>query len=91
MRKKLLAAKVTAKYKGLSEDEVKTLVVDDKWLAAIAVDVQIELNRISQALTGRVKLLADRYATPLSKLSEEVESLSHRVDKHLKLMGLVWN
>ena len=60
---KALDAKVTAKYKVVSEEEVKTLVVDDKWLAALASDVQTELNRISQALTGRVKELAERYAS----------------------------
>ncbi|MBA2396884.1 MAG: type I restriction-modification system subunit M [Ktedonobacteraceae bacterium] len=87
---KVLDAKVTAKYRLLSEDEVKTLVVDDKWLATLASDVQTELNRISQALTGRVKELAERYVTPLPKITEEVEVLSGKVDAHLKKMGFVW-
>ena len=60
-----LDAKVAAKYKALSEDEIKTLVVDDKWLATLAADVQTELDRVSQALTGRIKELAERYAAPL--------------------------
>ena len=30
----------------LSEAEIKTLVVDDKWLAALAADVQGELDRV---------------------------------------------
>ena len=56
----------------------------------LASDVQTELNRISQALTGRIKELAERYATPLPRLSEEVEVLSGKVDAHLKKMGFVW-
>jgi len=88
---KALAAKVAAKYPKLSEDEIKTLVVDDKWLAALAADVQSELDRVSQALTGRIRQLAERYATPLPKLTREVESLAARVDEHLKKMGAVWN
>jgi len=88
---KALDAKVTSRYKTLSENEVKTLVVDDKWLATLATDVQTELNRISQALTGRIKQLAERYATPLPKLSEEVEVLSGKVEAHLKRMGFVWS
>jgi type I restriction enzyme M protein len=87
---KALEGKVSAKYEKLSEDEVKVLVVDDKWLATIAADVQGELNRISQALTGRVKELAERYAVPLAKLTEEVEVLSGKVDEHLQRMGFVW-
>jgi type I restriction enzyme M protein len=87
---KALEAKVTAKYKALSEDEVKMLVVEDKWLATLVSDVQNELNRISQALTERVKELAERYATPLPKLSEDVEVLTSKVNAHLERMGFVW-
>ena len=87
---KALDAKVAAKYKVLSEDEVKTLVIEDKWLATLASDVQTELNRISQALTGRIKELAERYATPLPKLTAEVEELSSKVEAHLQKMGFVW-
>jgi len=87
---KALDAKVTAKYKALSEDKVKTLVVDDKWLITLAADVQTELNRISQVLTGRIKELAERYITPLPRLTEEVETLSAQVHEHLKKMGFVW-
>jgi type I restriction enzyme M protein len=87
---KALDAKVAAKYSVLSEDEVRTLVVDDKWLAALATDVQSELNRVTQRLATRVKELAERYATPLPKLEAEVAVLSSKVDEHLKRMGLVW-
>lgn len=86
-----LDAKVAAKYGQLSEDEIKTLVVDDKWLAALASAVQSELDRVSQALTGRIRQLADRYTVPLPKLTAEVECLAARVDEHLKKMGAVWN
>jgi type I restriction enzyme M protein len=87
---KALEAKVAAQYAKLTEDEIKTLVVDDKWLATLAADVQTELDRVSQALTGRIKQLAERYATPLPWLTEEVQSLAARVDEHLKKMGAVW-
>ncbi len=87
---KALDAKVAAKYRTMSEDEVKTLVIDDKWLATLAAEVQNELNRVSQALTGRVKELAERYAAPLPRLSEDVEVLSGKVAAHLKRMGFSW-
>ena len=88
---KALEAKVAAKYGKLTEDEIKTLVVDDKWLATLAAAVQSELDRVSQALTGRIRQLAERYATPLPQLTDEVETLAARVDEHLKKMGAVWN
>nr|HMQ22609.1 hypothetical protein [Planctomycetota bacterium] len=74
----------------LSEAEIKTLAVNDKWMARLSAAVQGELDRVSQTLTARIRELADRYATPLPKLSEEVETLSARVDEHLKKMGASW-
>lgn len=88
---KELEAKVAVKYGKLTEDEIKTLVVDDKWLVTLAATVQSELDRVSQVLTGRIRQLAERYATPLPKLTTEVGALAARVDKHLKKMGAVWN
>jgi type I restriction enzyme M protein len=41
-------------------------------------------------LTGRIRELAERYATPLPKLIEEVDALAARVDEPLKKMGAVW-
>jgi len=82
-----LDAKLDAKYPKLTEDEIKTLVVDDKWLATIAVAVQGELNRVSQTLTGRIRQLAERYFTPLPQLIDEVVMRAARVEEHLKQMG----
>jgi type I restriction enzyme M protein len=85
-----LEAKLAAKYPGLTEADIKTLVVDDKWLATLAAAVQGELDRVSQTLTGRIRQLAERYATPLPQLTDEVATLAARVDGHLEKMGAVW-
>jgi type I restriction enzyme M protein len=85
-----LDALAYAKYPKLSEAEIKTLVVDDKWMARLSAAVKGELDRVSQTLTGRIRELAERYATTLPKLTDEVEALSARVDEHLKKMGAVW-
>ena len=87
---KALDARVAARYAQLTEAEIQTLVVDDKWLAALAASVQGELDRVSQALTGRIRQLAERYATPVPRLAEEVESRAARVDEHLRRMGFDW-
>ena len=79
------------KYPTLSVKEIKTLVVDDKWLPALAAAVQGELNRVSQMLTDRIRQLAERYETPLPQLTDLVVDLSTRVNKHLARMGAVWD
>ncbi len=82
-----LDKKVIGKYKELTEDEVKTLVVDDKWMAAISHDVKSEMEHISQRLTQRIKELAERYAMPMPKLKINVDELEMKVGKHLEKMG----
>ena len=69
---KKLEAKVAAKYRPLTVSEIKTLVVDDKWLDILDAAVQSDLDRVSQALTSRIRQLAERYATPLPQLTSEV-------------------
>jgi len=85
-----LTEKVAARYPKLTEDEIKGLVVDNKWLGTLAAAVQGELDRVSQTLAGRIRQLAERYATPLPRLTDEVAALAARVDGHLKKMGVVW-
>jgi type I restriction enzyme M protein len=85
-----LEARLDVKYPTLTEDEVKTLVVDDKWLATIDAAVQGELDRVSQTLTGRIRQLAERYANSLPRLAAELAMLTNGVEEHLKKMGAVW-
>ncbi len=82
-----LEEKVAAQYGKLSEADIKALVVEDKWLATLGASVQSELDRVSQALTGRVRELAERYGTPLPQVLSQVEELEKRVAGHLEKMG----
>ena len=86
-----LDAKAYEKYKALTEDDIKTLVVDDKWMSTLERAVSGEMDRISQRLTGRVKELAERYETPVPQISRRVEELEARVSAHLQKMGYTWN
>jgi type I restriction enzyme M protein len=85
-----LDQKIDGKYSKLTEAEIEALVVYDKWMARLSATVHNELDRVSQTLTGRIRELAERYATPLPKLTEEVETLTARVDEHLARMGASW-
>lgn len=85
-----LMVRVAAQYEKLTEDEIKTLVIEDKWLTALSNDVQTEMNRVSQFLSGRINELAERYATPLPTIEQEVESYKLKVENHLRRMGFDW-
>lgn len=85
-----LDEKAYKKYPKLSKDEIKSLVVDDKWMAALDAAIHGEMERISQALTQRVKELAERYETPMPQMVDRVAGLETNVNRHLEKMGFSW-
>jgi type I restriction enzyme M protein len=97
MKKKVKEAQIEldkavfAQYRKLTEDEIKTLVINDKWGATLEGRIIGEIERVTQQLASRIKELEERYAEPLPQLVDEVEALSSRVDEHLKKMGVSWN
>lgn len=86
-----LDGKALSRYKTLTTDEIKQLVVDDKWMASIEKSVKTEMERISQRLTQRIKELAERYEIPLPKHISDIAELEAKVNAHLSKMGFVWN
>ena len=77
-------------YTKLSVTDIKSLVVNDKWLAHLAADLQGEIDRVGQTLTARIRELAERYTMPLPELVDGVAALSAAVDAHLQRMGATW-
>ena len=84
-----LDRKVLARYTTLTETQIKTLVVEDKWFTSIWLAIEDEVQQITQHLAERVKVLEERYAHPLSELEQEVKELGARVGEHLRKMGAV--
>lgn len=86
-----LDQKAYTTYPELTEADIKTLVVDDKWMTALGAAVGSETERVSQRLTSRVRELAERYETPLPEQAQQVEVLEAAVMGHLEKMGYRWN
>ncbi|CAA0151850.1 type I restriction-modification system subunit M [Tenacibaculum maritimum] len=86
-----LDALCLAQYGKLTEEEVRELVVDKKWLASLQATLQTEMDAISQRLTSRIKELAERYEHTLTELDGTTNMLENKVSEHLKTMGLVWS
>jgi len=85
-----LDKKVLKRYPELSETEIKTLVVEDKWFTSIQAAIEREVRRLTQRLTGRVRELVERYAQPLPELEREVEEYAAKVEEHLRRMEVNW-
>jgi type I restriction enzyme M protein len=86
-KEQALDDKLYTKYPELTEDEIKVLVVNDKWLTSIKNALSGEIDQISQRLTNRIKELAARYGTPLPEINAQVISLETKVNAHLEKMG----
>ncbi len=82
-----LDRKIDAKYPKLTETEVRTLVVDDKWMVHLSASVHSEVGRVPQTLYGRICQLSGRYGTTLPDLVDGLDTLAARVEEHLKMMG----
>ncbi len=87
---KELEIAVIKQYPLLSIDEIKTVVVDRKWMANMEQRIKTEMDNISHRLTQRIKELAERYETTLPLLSQELEVLTGKVEAHLKQMNFTW-
>ena len=79
---------VLARYGELTEEQIKTLVVDDKWLADIRGAIGGEVERVTNRLTGRIRELEERYAEPLPDIERESKKLADRVVGHLEKKGM---
>jgi type I restriction enzyme M protein len=85
-----LDQKAYAHYPELTETEIKSLVIDDKWLATLNAAIHGEMDHIGQRLTARVRELAERYDVPLPSLTSRVTELGVKVNGHLERMGFLW-
>lgn len=76
------------KYGDLTEEEVKRVVIDGKWLASIARQVGAEVEGLTLALVARIEELGNRYSETTEALSAELMELEARVRAHFLAMGV---
>ena len=86
-KEKELDLNLLKKYNQLTEEDVKRLVVEKKWLTRLEDNITDELDNIILNMTGKIKEIAERYAEPLPQIEQEVEDYEKKVKEHLKVMG----
>lgn len=59
-------------------------------ISALETAIHGERDRVSQALTRRLKELAERYESPMPAMVERVAELEAKVNHHLARMGFAW-
>jgi type I restriction enzyme M protein len=66
-------------YAKLTEEEIKSLIVEHKWMFYMESTVHTEMQRIKE--------LGERYDQPLPGLFNEVNQWEAKVSEHLVKMG----
>ena len=85
-----LNRQILERYATLSESEIKTIVLNDKWFGSLRAAVEGDQKMMIQRLTRRISELEERYARPLPELEKGVEEFGKKVARHLTRMGLSW-
>ncbi len=83
-----LDLKTLAQYGKLTESDVRSLVIDDKWGSTLARGVDAELRVLIQEFVVRLRVLAARYAETLGELEADVDAVGAKVTDHLAAMGV---
>ena len=83
-----LTNKVRKKYSAFTADEIRDIVVNDKWLKELKGRSEAENKRVCESISSQVSVLNERYAKPLPKINEDITRLSGEVDGFLKAMGI---
>ena len=78
---------VFQKYAELSEDEIRQLVIEDKWSTSLETGIESEIESTIQSLIVRLQTLASRYESTVSSLEKQLDVISAKVNNHLSLMG----
>ena len=76
------------KYAELTSENVKLLVLDDKWGASIVSRIEGEVISLTLALVVRIQQLGGRYSETISQLDANLEELEGKVLGHLTKMGI---
>jgi type I restriction enzyme M protein len=76
------------KYSNLTDADVKSLVLNDKWKAAIVGRISAEVEALTLSLVSRIRELGERYAETVEALDEELRGLEARVAARLAAMGV---
>ncbi|MDL2207845.1 type I restriction-modification system subunit M [Desulfovibrio sp. OttesenSCG-928-M16] len=85
-----LDTKIEKRYAALTVAEIKQLLVEEKWFAAVYTGIDAIHNAVSHHLSSRVTELVERYEFTLKECEAEVAVYEAKVESHLKRMGFAW-
>ena len=83
-----LTENVRKKYDAFTAEDIRNLVVNDKWLKELKEHSEAENKRVCESIASQVSVLNERYVKPLPIINGDIDRLSGEVDGFLKAMGI---
>ncbi|MGN8509763.1 type I restriction-modification system subunit M [Helicobacter pylori] len=84
-----LELKAFHQYKNLELDEIKDLIIQDKWLKSLKNALENKILKRINAFTSALNSIISNYSNSLSELDKEVKESESKVLEHLKDLGLM--
>jgi len=88
--RKALDEKLVAKYAELTDEEIKHLLFDMKWMSKLSADVCDEIELVLSTLSSKVLLIAKRYEHTLGEIEDRTAKSRAAVVSALERMGYKW-
>ncbi len=85
-----LDTRLEKRYATLTITEIKHLLLEEKWFAAIYAGIDAIHTAVSHHLSSRVIELVERYGSTLKECEDEVNVYEAKVKSHLGRMGFAW-
>ncbi|MGL2360349.1 type I restriction-modification system subunit M [Helicobacter pylori] len=84
-----LELKAFHQYKNLELNEIKDLIIKDKWLKSLKNALENKILKRINALTSALNEIIQTYSNSLLELDKEVKESESKVLEHLKDLGLM--
>ncbi|MCQ2619134.1 type I restriction-modification system subunit M [Helicobacter pylori] len=84
-----LELKAFHQYKNLEINEIKDLIIKDKWLKSLKNALENKIQKRTNALTSALNEIISSYSNSLLELDKEVKESESKVLEHLKDLGLM--
>ncbi|OPG63082.1 type I restriction-modification system subunit M [Helicobacter pylori] len=84
-----LELKAFHQYKNLEINEIKDLIIQDKWLKSLKNALENKIQKRTNAFTSALNKIIQTYSNSLLELDKEVKESESKVLEHLKDLGLM--
>lgn len=84
-----LELKAFHQYKNLEINEIKDLIIKDKWLNSLKNALENKIQKRTNAFASALNEIISSYSNSLLELGKEVKESESKVLEHLKDLGIV--